>query len=246
MKIYPFDFLLNRLRINTIIDIDPHSKTHLCCPYCGSILEPGEKKRLQSLDEHVTYPNDEATYKDTYYCTIDSCMLGKRHCWNANGESYRIYPNYGRPSFIEDVENHCISIEKRYYSSAINSNARSEEGTGFSYSNFEYKHKVDLHPILCFYKSMPYLSVSYPMTKAGELISINFSVEYLRKDPNRPNNGYCIHGTPFVRGMKFIFNNYKKERKKKNFDKQKYINNLINRDHVPAHYKIIKLISKIW
>lgn len=246
MKIYPFDFLLNRLRVNTIIDIDPNSKTHLCCPYCGSILEPGEKKRLQSLDEHVMCPNDNPTYKDTYYCTLESCKLGKRHCWAADGESYRIYPNYGNASFIEDVENHCKSVEKNYYSSAINSSARSEEGTGFNYSDFEYKHKVNLHPILCFYKSLPYLDINYPMTRSGKLISIDFSIGYLRKDPRRPNNGYCIVGTSFIHGIRFIFNDYKKKRNKKNFDKKKYVENLINRDYVPVSYKIIKLISATW
>lgn len=63
----------------------------MLCPICKTELITTCKRRLQSIEESVLYPNDKASFKDAFHCPNKECEASKDNlCWNEWGEYYML------------------------------------------------------------------------------------------------------------------------------------------------------------
>jgi hypothetical protein len=60
----------------------------MLCPSCKTKLIVDGQARLETLDEHVSAPNDEVCLKDKYICPNTDCKISSCSYWNEYGEFY--------------------------------------------------------------------------------------------------------------------------------------------------------------
>ena len=79
-------------------DPDQYADT-MFCPYCGEpLIKSGQKRRFETLSEHVSNPNETPSLKDEFICSAKGilnhqyksdmigCEFGILHAWN--GDTY--------------------------------------------------------------------------------------------------------------------------------------------------------------
>lgn len=58
------------------------------CPYCKSTLTVVRMERLETLDEHVCYPNEQPSLKESFGCINASCIESNERLWDYSGDCY--------------------------------------------------------------------------------------------------------------------------------------------------------------
>lgn len=60
----------------------------MLCPVCKEELIIIGRRRMETLDEHVSDPNQKTPYKNAYGCINDGCEAHDKIFWSYNGELY--------------------------------------------------------------------------------------------------------------------------------------------------------------
>jgi hypothetical protein len=65
------------------------------CPICKSELLVTGQEHLETLNEHVSNPNDEPSLKNKYECLNERCESREKLIWNEDGDLYHqhVYEN---------------------------------------------------------------------------------------------------------------------------------------------------------
>jgi hypothetical protein len=187
------------------------------CPYCGSpLIKSGERRRMETLSEHVCNPNGTPTLKDEYICGAEGmyqylskgkdkqlgCKFGILHSWNGGFEK--------GGSYISKFWRKLYDLSEK---SVINKNVVDS----WLHEDYQHKHTAALNTYECEAQTSIYneglrkdillpawltlnlirlkLDFHYTADSFGEVTSTSVTLGFLKKD--KQLNKFCIVGDWF-------------------------------------------------
>lgn len=217
-------------KAKSLYDSDPEKyKDTMFCPYCGSpLIKSGKQRRMQTMSEHVSYPNATPTLKDEYVCSAEGlfehqylisisdsdrrlgCEFGILHSWNGG------YEKGG--SYTSDYSHELHELSEL---SIVNKRVIDE----WFHKDYQHEHKNALNTFECQSQTSIYntglkacillpawltfnlirlkLDFHYTANNFGEVTSTSVTLGFLKKDKNF-NNEFCIVGYWFWDTWSFL------------------------------------------
>lgn len=239
----------------SIYNSDPEKyKDTMFCPYCGEpLVKTDEKRRLQTLSEHVSGDGSYASEKDVYVCpgnyygeNIPGCKYGALHIWNGDW-------------FGENGGSYSSDFWMETYEKKKNGD---EEAINLLHEDWELSQRSALNTFECETQTSIYnegltkgkrlpawitfnliqltLNYDYQADRFGQVTKTNITLGFLKKDKHF-RDGFSIVGTWPWDTWKYLYRKFNRSRKYANKikDKEKRLKALkeaydssINRDFI--------------
>lgn len=169
------------------------------CPKCHKPLINGEKKRFETLCEHVEDPNEEfeRPLRNTFICNNPQCpAFNENIFWDESGA---MYGHNFKFKFDNDLNSAYPSFERKMDIEIYKKGLKEEK---------------QLHPILTLYFLKPIIVYDYKADYWGNVVDKSWQLEWRKKEKySLKNKNYCIGYTfPFVhiyKTIRFIRNHFK-------------------------------------
>lgn len=230
---------------------DPEKyKNTMFCPYCGEpLVNSGMKKRLETLDEHVSCC--EVTEKDVYVCNNDKCLWSKYHIWNGDLRDggaynsdffYKMYDLGVKDDNIKLLNQNIYTEDSRMLHSALNSFSATLRNL---FDNDGLTERIYLPSWLTFNLIQLTINFRYEFDDFGRTLKTYIKLGYLKKD----NGKFNVVGIwPWETWSHLNYNFTRKLKKSKEFTGAKRMNLLleafetaVNRSWVYRWYEKYKM-----
>lgn len=201
-----------------IYESDPEKyKDTMFCPYCGQpLVRSGNRRRMQTLSEHVSDPNGEVSLKDEYICGAEGlferqyligddpdsqvgCEFGILHSWNGGWEKGGSYSSNYRSKLYEMSKESIIN--KRVIDQYFHEDYSHKFTNALNTDACEYSISIYYKGLPCFYRLPSWLTLniiqltidmSYNANKFGEVTGTYAKLGFRKKDDT--SNKFDIHG----------------------------------------------------
>lgn len=203
-----------------IYESDPEKyKDTMFCPYCGQpLVKSGNRRRMQTLTEHVSNPNGKVSLKDEYICGAEGlferqyligddpdsqigCEFGILHSWNGGWEKGGSYSSDYRSKLYEMRKESIIN--KRVIDQYFHEDYTHEFKEALNTDTCEYSVSIYNTGLPRFYRLPSWLTfniiqliieMSYTANKFGEVTGTYAKLGFLKKSGM---DGFSVHGEWF-------------------------------------------------
>lgn len=164
------------------------------CPFCGHALKlTDEKRRLQSLVEHVSDPNGQPTYKSVGVCSNDECEMGRFWMYNYyTGEAYRRIDKYytyffeqgpdGQPDIYKYRSDEHKALAKKMDKFIMCAGNTFECQAMFSINKAGLIGDIYLHPLFALGIRQPVIEINYECGYRGNIRNRSYKLRFLSWD----------------------------------------------------------------
>lgn len=194
-------------------------KDTMFCPYCGQpLVKSGNRRRMQTLSEHVSDPNGEVSLKDEYICSAEGlferqyligddpdsqvgCEFGILHSWNGGWEKGGSYSSNYRSKLYKMSKESIIN--KRVLDQYFHEDCSHEFKEALNTDACEYSVSINNTGLPRFYRLPSWLTLniiqlmiemSYKANKFGEVTGTYAKLGFLKKSGM---DGFSVHGEWF-------------------------------------------------
>lgn len=177
------------------------------CPFCGHALKlTEEKRRLESLAEHVSDPNGIPTYKSVGVCSNDECVMGKFWMYNYDsGEAYRrgeVYFAYffkqgpdGKPDIRNYRSDELGALDKEMDKFIMCAGNTFECQATFSIYKAGLVSGIYLHPLFGLGIRQPVIEINYECDNQGNIKNKSYKLRFLSWDCGR----FCVYKSTTIK-----------------------------------------------